>query len=447
VKIAILGAGISGTTLARLCAADGHAVTVLEKHARAGGLCRSQQSAGYTFDEAGGHIMFSKKQDVMAWMIERCGGESAVTKRNRETRIRWHDRYVPYPFENGVGHLPKEVVVECMDGYIESYVQRRLGKPCPADFAQWIDWRMGPGFAKHFMVPYNQKIWKCADLAQMSSSWVAGRVPEAPVTDILKAAVGLDTQGYQHQAIFWFPLHGGFESLVRGTVANGGFKLVCGHAVTRVARKGSSFEVDGERFDLVVNTVPLPQIEPAIADLPDALRADIRALRPISLVNVLIGVKLDAPLAPLSWIYLPFAEQGPANRVTFFSNYSPNNAPPGHGSYMAEVTHRGDLVPTPEWRLALIAHLDRAGVLEKERVVHVDHSAVEYAYISYDHEFDARIARVRGWFDASGYITFGRFGRYDYHNSDQCIARAQEAHAHVREISKSGAPARPVFAR
>src|SRR5262245_9979914 len=122
--------------------------------------------------------MFSKNKDVLRWMIERCGGDDAVGRRERQTRIRWHDRWIPYPFENGVGHLPKEVVVECVDGYVEAYVQRRLGTPCPPRFDEWILWRMGPGFAKHFMVPYNQKIWKC-DLSRMSSSWVAGRVPEA----------------------------------------------------------------------------------------------------------------------------------------------------------------------------------------------------------------------------------------------------------------------------
>ena len=67
-KIAILGAGISGSALARLLAKDGHQVVVLEKSDRAGGLCKSQIVDGFTFDEAGGHIMFSKNQDVMKWM-------------------------------------------------------------------------------------------------------------------------------------------------------------------------------------------------------------------------------------------------------------------------------------------------------------------------------------------------------------------------------------------
>jgi len=440
VKIAILGGGISGVALARMLAADGHRAIVLEKAERPGGLCKSRRYGEFTFDEAGGHILFSKDQRVLDWQLARCGGEAGTVRTVRNTKIRWHDRWVPYPFENGVGHLTKQAIVECMAGYIEAYVGRRTGAPCPANFGDWIRWRMGDGFARHFMVPYNEKIWKC-DLRTMASDWVAGRVPEAPIGDILKSAVGLDTEGYAHQSVFWFPKHGGFEAMVRGTVDGGGFELQCGVTVTRVERRGESFAVDGEQFDLVVNTVPLPQIEPMFADIPDEVRHDIRALRPISLVNLMIGVKLDEPLPPLSWIYLPFADQGPTNRVTYFSNYSPHNAPAGHGSFLAEVTHRGELRPDAAWLRDVTEALGRAGILKPEHVVLTEWCNNEYAYIHQDLEFAHRISRVRDWFDRSGYLTFGRFGRYEYHNSDQCIGRAMQVHAHIRTLAVTGSRA------
>ena len=443
-KIAILGGGISGVALARMLAADRHDVTVLEKSERPGGLCKSRVVDGFTFDEAGGHILFSKNKDVLAWMQARCGGDAGLVRTERKTKIRWHDRWVPYPFENGVGHLTKEAIVDCVEGYVEAHVQRRLGVECPANFGDWIQWRMGDGFARHFMEPYNHKIWKC-DLRAMSSEWVAGRVPEAPMRDILKSAIGFDTEGYAHQSVFWFPRRGGFEAMVTGTVDGGGFTLHTNHAVEQVERRGDGFVVDGEPFDLVVNTVPLPLIAPAIREIPEAIRADIRALRPISLVNVLIGVKVDAPLPDYSWIYLPFPEQGAANRVTYFSNYSPENAPPGHGSLMAEVTHRGDLRPTRAWADDLVRRLGAAGILDPRAVVLTEWVESPFAYIDQDLQFAARIGRVRSWFDTSGYITFGRFGRYEYHNSDQCIERAMQVHAHIRSIASTGAPARPQF--
>ncbi len=444
-KIAILGAGISGTTLARLLSADKHQVVVLEKSDRAGGLCKSRKIQDFTFDDAGGHIMFSKQTKVLDWMKNITGGEDALVRNERHTRIRWHDRYVPYPFENGVGHLTKEATVECMEGYVEAYVQRRLGQACPEKFGDWIQWRMGQGFADHFMVPYNEKIWKC-DLNQMGSQWVAGRVPEAPVKDILSAAVGLQSEGYTHQSIFYFPKQGGFEAMVKGTVQEGGFELRLNQAVESVHKQGEQYQVNGEDYDLVVNTVPLPLVESAIADIPAAIRQDIQALKPIGLINVMIGVKLDEPMPNLSWIYLPFKEQGPVNRVTFFSNYSPHNAPTGHGSFMAEVTHRQDIEPTKAWLKDLVAALGKAGILNPANVVLTEFVNSDFAYIDQNLEFPERVQRVREWFDQSGLITFGRFGRYEYHNSDQCIARAMEVHQHIQEIAQSGKPARPKFA-
>ena len=439
-KIAILGGGISGVALARMLAGDGHRVVVLEKAERAGGLCRSRRYGEFTFDEAGGHILFSKDKRVLDWQLARCGGEAGTVRTVRNTKIRWHDRWVPYPFENGVGHLTKDAIVDCVAGYVEAYVGRRQGAPCPANFGDWIHWRMGDGFARHFMVPYNEKIWKC-DLRTMASDWVAGRVPEAPIEDILKSAVGLETEGYAHQSVFWFPRHGGFEAMVHGTVDGGGFTLQCGVEVSRVERRGGGYAVDGEPFDLVVNTVPLPLIEPAIAEIPSGIRADIRAMRPISLVNLMIGVKLDEPLPPLSWVYLPFADQGPTNRVTYFSNYAPDNAPRGHGSFLAEITHRGELRPDAEWLRGVVAALGRAGILRPEHVVLTEWCNNEYAYIHQDLAFQGRVTRVRKWFDESGYITFGRFGRYEYHNSDQCVARAMQVHDHIRSLAASGTPA------
>ncbi len=441
-KIAILGGGISGTSLARMLAEDGHDVVVLEKSERAGGLCKSRRYGEFTFDEAGGHIIFSKDQNVLEWQLARCGGDEGTVKTVRNTKIRWHDRWVSYPFENGVGELTKEAIVDCMKGYIEAYVERQKGTPCPENFGDWIQWRMGDGFARHFMVPYNEKIWEC-DLQRLSSGWVAGRVPEAPIEDVLKSAVGLKTDGYTHQSVFWFPRRGGFEAMVQGTVRDGGFRLQCGVAAESVRRQGDGFTVNGEAFDLVVNTIPLPQIAAAFEEIPDAVRADINKLVPISLVNAMIGVKLDEPLPDLSWIYLPFAEQGPTNRVTYYSNYSPENAPAGHGSFLAEVTHRGDLQPDAAWMDQLLAGLENAGILRREQVVLSEWCNNEYAYIDQDLEFSARIGRVRDWFDNSGYITFGRFGRYEYHNSDQCVARAMQVADHIRAIAASGEPARP----
>jgi protoporphyrinogen oxidase len=442
-RICILGGGITGLSVARLCQADGHDTVVLEAAPVAGGLCRSSVVSGFTCDHAGGHILFSKDKPVLEWMLDNVGRDNLVRK-ERHTRILWHDRFVPYPFENGVGHLTPQAKYECLRGYLEAHEQRRRGVPCPDNFGDWIVWKMGQGFADHFMFPYNRKLWEI-DLARMSSAWVAGRVPEAPVDDILKAACGFDTPGYTHQAVFWFPRRGGFQALPDGVAAPIRGCLRLRTPVESVRRTAEGWRVNDEDYDLVVNTIPLPELAKAFVDLPADVRADVEELQPISLVNMLVGFKTDQPLTDLSWIYLPFADQGPANRVTYFSNYSPENAPPDHASYMVEVTHRGDLEPTLDWQQDVVRALEGCKLLRRNDVVVTHAFRNRYAYIDQTLEFPARIARVRAWFDASGLITLGRFGRYEYHNSDQCIRRAFEAHAQIQVLAASGVPQPFVF--
>ncbi len=436
-KFAILGAGVTGLTLGRLLREDGHDVSIFESSSQLGGLCRSSEHDGFTFDHVGGHILFSKDKRILDWMLDRVGREQLVQK-NRNTRILWHEhRYVPYPFENGVGHLTPEAKFDCLKGYLESVERRKNGEPCPENFYDWIQWKMGSGFAEHFMVPYNEKIWSC-DLRRMSSSWVAGRVPDAPIDDILKAAVGIDTQGYTHQAFFWFPLHKGFQALPDGIASSIRDSIRLSSPATSVVRKGEAWRVNDEDFDRVINTVPLPLIQDAIEELPQWLRADIAKLEPISLVNVLFGLKSDKELPDLSWIYLPFVDQGPANRVTFFSNYSPKNAPEGHVSYMAELTFRGQISVDQAFLDGLAQALEGQKLLRRSDLVITQPKITRFAYIDQDLEFNERIARVRKWFDESGIVTVGRFGRYEYHNSDQCIARAFQVHEQMQAFAETG---------
>ena len=109
-KIAILGAGVSGLSLARMLCEGGLAladITLFEADAIPGGLCRSKTVDGFTYDVSGGHILFSKDRAVMQWMKDQAGGDAAFVQRERHTKIRFGNRFVHYPFENGLGDLPE----------------------------------------------------------------------------------------------------------------------------------------------------------------------------------------------------------------------------------------------------------------------------------------------------------------------------------------------------
>ena len=65
------------------------------------------------------------------------------------------------------------------------------------------------------------------------------------------------------------------------------------------------------------------------------------------------------------WIYFP-EPQVPFYRATVFSNYSPNNAPPGHWSMMAEVSESPEKpVAMDSIVEAVVAALERCGWIDR----------------------------------------------------------------------------------
>ena len=441
-KLAILGAGISGMALARFLVESGvpaDALHLFEAAPVAGGLCRSKVVDGYTYDVAGGHILYSKDAAAMKWMKDHSGGEEAYVKKDRHTRIRFEDRWVNYPFENGLGDLPREANFDCIRGYVDAWHRRQMDRsPAPKDFAAWIRWRFGDGIAKHFMDPYNAKVWK-RDLADITSDWVAGRVPDAPVDDVLRASVGIRTEGYTHQAIFFYPREGGFQAITDGLAATIAPRIRLRTPVHDLVRSKSGWRVNGEEFDWVVSTLALTHLPRIAREIPRDVAEAMQGLEYNGLVCVLLA--LDRAEHPdLSWIYLPHPDQGPTNRVTYMSNYAPSNAPAGKTSLLCEITFPGGARhPGRELEREVIAGLVHAGLVREDEILFDDRSEIEHAYVVFDHHYDARRKAALGWLEENGITPLGRFGRFEYDNSDQCVIKARALAAHLKARFEKGA--------
>ena len=104
-KTAILGAGLSGLTLGYLLSQKGIDFEVLEENAECGGLMRTLQNEGFSFDYCGSHIIFSKNQETLNFMLSLL--ESNKVKNKRQTKVLYNNCLVKYPFENGLNDLSK----------------------------------------------------------------------------------------------------------------------------------------------------------------------------------------------------------------------------------------------------------------------------------------------------------------------------------------------------
>src|SRR5215211_3208351 len=114
-RIAIIGAGPSGLACGRELDRLGHADwAIYERGGTAGGNASSVvDPAGFTWD-LGGHVVFSHFGEFDRLLDEVMGEE--VHEHERSSYVRSLGRWVPYPFQNNLRHLPLEAAYECLLG-------------------------------------------------------------------------------------------------------------------------------------------------------------------------------------------------------------------------------------------------------------------------------------------------------------------------------------------
>jgi protoporphyrinogen oxidase len=429
VKTAILGGGLTGVTLARLLAQKGVEVTVLEREPDYGGLCRSMNDSGFTFDMGGSHIIFSRDEEVLTFINNILQENSQRNTRN--TKIFYKGQYIKYPFENGLNQLPKEDLFFCINEFIKTLIAVEKGevKP-PGNFREWIIHTFGKGIADVYMIPYNEKIWKFST-DQMSLHWVDGRIPRPPVEDIIKSAIGIETEGYTHQSVFSYPRNGGIEALVKSIASPVENNIRTGFDVSSIKKEGEKYLIsDGDNIiiaDRCISTIPVQSLLKTLENVPEGVRQSCNELKYNSIACVFIGVRGKLP--DISWMYVPDKDLGLFNRISFPSNYSPDVAPAGHSSILAEITyHEGDDVSRmPDQKI--IDHVIKSLInmnIVKDRgdIVYTALERQTYAYVIYDLDYKKNIAIVKDFCAKLGIGLVGRFSEFEYLNMDGCIRNA-----------------------
>ena len=416
-------------TLARLLHDRGGEVIVLEGSDKIGGLCRSRIEAGFTFDIGGSHIIFSRDSEVLSFMLSVLGDNA--DRRNRNTKILYKGRCVKYPFENGLYQLPEEDRFFCIYEFIKNLIAVEKGEvPPPTNFAEWINFTFGRGIAECYMIPYNEKVWNYP-VDRMSHHWVEGRIPRPPVEDIIKSAIGIETEGYVHQAVFSYPVRGGIEALIRAIAEPILPAVRTGFSVTSIREENGGFAVSDGRETVyagrLISTIPLQHLLPCLMDVPADVQAACGALRYNSLCSVFIGLAGEVP--DISWLYVPDEKTGLFNRISFPSNYSVAVAPPGHSSILAEITYNeGDAVSRmtdDEVIEHTVESLIAAGFIPShDTVVYTGVERQKFAYVVYDLDYLKNIAIVRDFCRERGIDLVGRFSQFEYLNMDGCIRSA-----------------------
>lgn len=419
-KYGIIGAGPSGLIMAKFLNAP---CLVLEQQTTPGGHTGSFSENGYTFD-FGPHIMFSKNKKILDFMIHTLGKNIHQCRRNN--KIYYKKRFIKYPFENDLHSLPAEDTHACLMTYV--YNRYKTLYKRPKNLKQWFLKNFGKGICERYLFPYNEKIWKIP-VQDLSMLW-ADRIPNPPPEDIVKSAIGIETEGYLHQLFYHYPLRGGYQALcdawARDVPVQYGFQV---KNITKT--KDGTFRLsDGNQsysFDRIISTMPIHELIRVIDfPIPAAVIRAVRKLRVNSMYVVCLGIKGNDKNAYTA-VYFP-EDDFLVHRIGFPKTFSPYNAPDGHYSIQAEITCRKH---SSLWKyndrqiLGLVKKgLIERGIISKQSCVYEKVIRSDYAYVVYDTNYEKNVHLVRQWFPTHGIHLVGRFSYFEYVNVDGAIERA-----------------------
>ena len=425
----IIGAGPTGLGAAyRLKELGYRDWTVYERNSHVGGLASSfKDSAGFTHD-IGGHVMFSHYK-YFDDLVDRMLG-SDFTELLRESWIWMCDRWIPYPLQNNIRHLPPEVLLECLDGLVD--VQNRDPRPA-ANFGDWVAATFGAGIARHFMRPYNFKVW-AHPLEMMSKEWIAERVSVIDLKHVLANVVhSRDEISWGPNNKFKYPLHGGTGGLYEPFLRHVGDHVQLGREVVEIDlhRKRIRLGDGGEdHYDVLLSAAPIPELLKLLRPHPHAAMGATAGLHHSH--GLVVGVGIEGP-SPSNkcWTYFP-ESNCPFYRVTYLSNYSPKIAPEGHFLLLTE-TSWSDHKPIRRSTIVddVVDGLVATRLIQPEdrdRIVSTHTTDVEYFYPVPTLTRDAALAEIHPFLRRHSIHSRGRFGawRYETSNMDHSVMQGVE---------------------
>lgn len=415
-RIAVLGAGVSGLTVARLLKEKRHDVTVYEKNDTVGGLARTRFTEGYLYDPHGGHIFNSKHKEVTDWVFSILPIENwKYTVRN--AKIFYKGRYITYPFELSLCELETDDAVDCIYDFIRS----QEGKE-PCNFRDWVIWKFGRRIAEEYMIPYNEKIW-AYPLEDMEIQWVQGKMPLPSKKEMIRSMLLKDpSERKMPHATFYYPLYGGIQTMVNA-IADG-LCVKNGCSVKTIVKMENGWMVNGDGpYEQVISTIPLPEL-PAAMYLPTVVCDCIKDLKYNSLTTILF----DCPKTDITWLYIP-SYRFRSHRVGYQSTLTPHACPvkdQGCGA-LEIIGDRFDISAdfcNQDGILPAELHFDRV----------IDSEFTKYAYVIHDTNYRKNVSVIRDYFSKEhGFHLLGRWGSWNYKNMDLCMLDAMEL---AKEVDK-----------
>ncbi len=424
-KIAVLGSGMAAFGAVHRLHSEGVGSTAYDKMPFLGG-----HTASYTYDDKyvfddGPHVSFTKDprlQELFAGFVN-----NDFQKIDAAVNNYWQGHWVKHPAQCNLHGLPEDLVVKCLNDFIHA----QFDEPAPIhNYRDWLYASYGRTFADTFPCEYGHK-YHTAKAEQMSTDWLGPRLYRPDLEEVLRGALSPETEDIHYAGEVRYPTHGGFGAYLKPLPTFADLKL--DHEVVGIdpASRTLSFKNGTEAiYDHVISSIPLPELIPMIAGVPNEVS---EACGKLAATNcVMVNVVIDrSDLTDATWTYF-YDKDFSFTRLSFPYKYSAKTVPEGASSLQAELyfsqKYRPQDIEPDDAIEPVVRDLKRCGLIrEDDKILFTNATACKYANVIFDLDRAGALATVHGFLDEVGIRYVGRYGEWGYHWTDESFISGENA--------------------
>lgn len=411
----ILGAGITGLSVAYHLKEKNKDFIIVEKEKTPGGLCRNINIDGYTFNYTG-HFLHCKTPYVQN-LARKLVPDIKTIKRN--SYIYLNKRIIPYPIQSNRRYLSKGLRIKTFLSYL------LRDKEKPGNLEEWFVHNFGRELHNTFFLPYNEKLWKYP-LKEISPDFLKSYIP--------KDSYVYSEKTDEYNAEFLYP-----EKGIGALVSSLAKDIKISHGEVKKVEKNYIYFNGGKiEYKNLISTVPLPELLKMLYVNGEKFRSEKVNLIWNSVLCINIGIKGNLSFgnsikefkknnlnpSKFHWIYFP-ERKLPFYRIGSLSNISNRLAPENHSSLWVEVSYRKN---RPDKSIVddTIKSLEQIGLLDSEAIENISQTDIPYAYPIYYKDCENIVQEIRNFLNKHNITLAGRFGSWKYSYMEESILEGKK---------------------
>ncbi|MDH6354811.1 protoporphyrinogen oxidase [Dysgonomonas sp. PH5-45] len=399
-RIAVLGAGVSGLSIAQLLNNE-FEIDVLEKKEIHGGIARTKSVDGFAYHTVGGHCFNTKYDDVRDFIFNKILPLEEWNKIKRNSRIRFYDYEIDYPIEFSIRQIYQhdpELAQKLTFDFINAVDDGHY-----PNLEEWFRKKFGNAFAEEYFIPYNTKIWN-NEPNKMSHLWVEDKLP-IPNKKMFFDGLMANMDDNMPHFEFYYPKSNNQNTFIDALAHN--LNILYNFDVQSIDYDSDSKKWainNDQEYDLIINTTPLNDFTQALTQAPDYIKNSAQLLKGNGISNVLWKTKPTNK----TWTYIP-------NNDYLFHRY----------------IHIGSFnIPNQNYATSEVIgkhtfdEMVNAGKKDSSLLTPIDYNNSDLAYVVFDDNYKKATTDIKNYIDSIGLYTLGRFGEWQYYNMDVCIKKA-----------------------